>query len=574
MTEEEILKETQSICPECLQPVPAEIYVDPETNFVMMRKECADHGEYRDKLASDADYYRWNMEYADKLDSKSHSTKYDRSCVYASRKGCPYDCGPCRKHKSAACICIIDITNRCNLMCPICFANANKVGYIVEPSYEDIVHIMEVFRAQTPIPPPLLQLSGGEPTLREDLPDIIRKGKELGFVEVMLTTNGIKLGKSVDYVKELMDAGMDAVYLQFDGVEPETWKKTRGVDLTKIKQKIIENCRAAGFKGVMLVPTVARGINDHEIKNILDFALENKDVVSGVVFQPVSICGRITYEDLMEMRYTTSDLVAEIERVTRGGINRFYPLATSSKLTRLLAWFDEVPEFGMLSHEDCGFATFAVVENDGPGGSKRFHPIEEYFDVEGLIKWANKVFDQVSNREFPKISSVLPVKILGKFGDLIAEFSDKMSQTAYRQAMKAYFFTGAARFVKHPLDFLKAGTTLSDFAKVIMSPSLETAAGFLQSRNLFVGCMHFQDAYDFNLERVQSCLVHYGIIDPDDPTHQRVLDIPFCAHNTIHREGIEKKLAARQGRKIDVDPGVVQKEIEHFVENFDAGDSR
>ncbi|MHA1731910.1 MAG: radical SAM protein [Promethearchaeota archaeon] len=565
---DEILKETMSICPECLQPVPAKIYIeDNERGWVMMRKECPEHGEFRDKLATDAEYYRWNMNYADELGSRSHSTKLDRSCQYAKKNGCPYDCGPCRNHKTTACICIIDITNRCNLMCPICFANANKVGYIVEPPFEDIVRIMEVMLSQKPMAPVLLQLSGGEPTLREDLPEIMRKGKELGFSEVMLTTNGIKLAKSKEYFKELMDAGMDAVYLQFDGLEPETWKKTRGVDLSKLKMKIFENARELGFGGIMLVPTIARGVNDHEIGNILDFALENHDVVSGVVFQPVSICGRITYEDLMEMRYTTSDVQEAIREHTNGAIRGFYPLATSSKLTRLLAWFDDMPAFGMLSHEDCGFATFSVVEKD-PDGELRFHPIEDYFDVEGLIRWANSVFDQVMNREIPKISSVVPVKVLGKFGEIIAEFTNKMSDAAYRQAMKAYFLAGAVRYVKNPLGFLKDGSTLQSFAKVVLMPSLETAANFLQSRNMFIGCMHFQDAYNFDLDRVSRCLVHYGVIDPDDPTHQKVLDIPFCAHNTIHREGIEKKLAAQQAREIEVDPTHVQQEIEDLVQEF------
>ncbi len=313
---DEILKETMSICPECLQPIPAKIYIeDNERRWVMMRKECPEHGEFRDKLASDPEYYVWNMEYADKLGSRNHSTRLDRSCQYAKKKGCPYDCGPCRNHKTTACICIIDITNRCNLQCPVCFANANKQGYIVEPSFDDLVRIMTVMQSQKPMAPVLLQLSGGEPTLRKDLPEIMRKGKELGFTEVMLTTNGIKLAKSKEYFQELVDAGMDAVYLQFDGIEPETWKKTRGVDLSKLKFKIFENARAIGFGGIMLVPTVAKGVNDHEIGNILDVALQNHDVISGVVFQPVSICGRITYEDLMEMRYTTSDLVHAIRDI-------------------------------------------------------------------------------------------------------------------------------------------------------------------------------------------------------------------------------------------------------------------
>jgi hypothetical protein len=213
----------------------------------------------------------------------------------------------------------------------------------------------------------------------------------------------------------------------------------------------------------------------------------------------------------------------------------------------------------MLSHEDCGFATFAVIE----GGD--FHPIEEYFDVLGILKWANQVFDMIQKREIPKISSVIPVKIMeytGKIGKVIAEFTDKMEDLAYRQAMKAYFLAGTTRYVKNPLNVLKPGTTLNSFLKVIGKASLETAAAFLQSRNLFIACMHFQDAYNFNLERVAKCLVHYGVMDPDDPNRQRVLEIPFCSHNTIHREGLEKKLAHLPLEKT---PEEVQREIEELV---------
>ena len=571
MEQEEILRQIQSLCPECLEIIPGEIYMDPkkgeEKGWVMLRKQCPKHGIFQDVIAKNVDWYKWNMNFANSVGSiENNSTKFDASCVKKGKKGCPFDCGPCSNHQSSPCICIIDVTNRCNLMCSICFANSNHVGHIVEPTFDEIVTIMKHFRSLKPSPPPLLQLSGGEPTLHPDLPGIIRKGKELGFIEIMVNTNGIRMAKSQEYFQECIDAGMDAVYLQFDGTTPETYKKVRGANIWPVKKKFIENARACGFKGVILVPTLARGVNDHEVGAILDFAKNNKDVVSGVVFQPVALCGRISYEDLMEMRYTTSDLTDAIKKHTNGAIGTLYPLASTAKFTRLVAWFDDEPFFSMLAHEDCGFATFTPIENG------EYTPIENYFDIVGILKWVNQVYDMVQRREIPKISSVIPVQIMqytGKIGKVIAEFTDRMTELAYRQAMKAYFLAGATRFIKNPLNFIKPGTTVNAFLKVVGRAGLKTAAEFMQSSNLFVACMHFQDAFNFNLDRVSHCLVHYGVMDPDDPMRKRVLEIPFCAMNTIHREGIEKKLAHKP---LDKTPDEVQKEIEEYVIQLEISD--
>jgi len=175
-----------------------------ETNWVMMRKDCKEHGHFKDKLSIDPDEYKWGETFTDDIGSTvDNSTKPEsvssgiKECV----EGCPYDCGLCENHKSAPNICLIDITNRCNLTCPICFANASAKGYVVEPTLEQIFQIMEHFRSMKPVPAVMLQISGGEPTIRDDLPDIIREGKRLGFSEVMVTTNGVRLKPGKRFVE-------------------------------------------------------------------------------------------------------------------------------------------------------------------------------------------------------------------------------------------------------------------------------------------------------------------------------------------------------------------------------------
>jgi len=498
---EDIIRTTTSICPECLQPITAEIFVDPTmNNWVMMRKTCKDHGDFKDKISIDAEEYKWQQTFCDEVGSTvgvSNKPEYVSTGIKKSLKGCPYDCGICENHKSAPCICLLDVTNRCNLACPICFANASSKGYVVEPSFDDMVYIMKHFRSMKPQPAVMLQFAGGEPSLRDDLPDIIRMGKELGFIEVMISTNGIRMGKSIDLCREYKEAGLDAVYLQFDATDdPETWKKVRGVNLWPLKKKVFENCAKVnresgpGHLTIMLVPVIAKGVNDHQVGAILDYAKDHNEVVGGVVFQPVSLCGRINYEELMELRYTTSDLKVDINKHTKNAITKFYPLSLTAKLTKLFPWFDDVPAWAPVSHQDCGFATICII-ND----KDEWEPIENYFEVEGFIRWTNKVWDMVANKEIPKPTSFLKGINLSDFGivaNTIGKFIDDMSSLGYRQMMKAYYFAGALRYIKPSALTSK---TFRSFSKLVFSPNLATAGNFFLTKNLLISAMHFQDAY-------------------------------------------------------------------------------
>ncbi|WP_371802240.1 radical SAM protein [Candidatus Lokiarchaeum ossiferum] len=567
MTQSDLIRTTTSICPECMQPITAKIVVDPskgENGWVMMIKECAQHGEFQDIISKDPALYKWKNTYADDLDCK-FSTKPINGNQFSVQKGCPYDCGLCTEHQSQANLMIIDVTNRCNLSCPICFANSNALGRIVEYSYEEVVRIMEHFIAQKPYPAAIAQFSGGEPTLHPRIIDILKKAKDLGFQHRMINTNAIKMARSVDFCRELKEAECGAIYFSFDAASansPEVYKKIRGMDLTNIKRKAVENCREVGLDGIMLVVTVAKECNDGEIGAIMEFAKENNDVVAGVIFQPVSLCGRITLEDLMNLRYTSSDLAKELSKVTNGALDKFYPLAMSSKLTQLLIWFSDLPGWSISAHEDCGWATFLPIQKG------EFVHISEYVEVEGLIEWANECWDMVSKRQIPQPSSGLrglrpfADKLgLGRVFDALSEFTDTMTDIAYRNAMKAYFVAGAMKHLKN----FEAKKLFEDpiykyMLNFINDVRIEKSKQLLEHGLLMVGCMHFQDAYDLDVERVKRCVVHYGTLDPEDP--QKVLQIPFCTFNTIHREGIEKAWAAKYSKPIDKSADEHAKEVQ------------
>ena len=152
----ETLRTTTSICPECFDHIDAEIVADDSTGQVYMIKNCPKHGEFRDRLSSDIEEYKWQSKFCEEVGSTVNNCTTPDKKGAKTNKGCPFDCGLCTKHVTSPNICLINITNRCNLRCPICFANAGATGYVVEPSFDEIVQIMKHFRNIRPNPASLI----------------------------------------------------------------------------------------------------------------------------------------------------------------------------------------------------------------------------------------------------------------------------------------------------------------------------------------------------------------------------------------------------------------------------------
>jgi uncharacterized radical SAM superfamily Fe-S cluster-containing enzyme len=129
--------------------------------------------------------------------------------------------------------------------------------------------------------------------MREDLPLIVAMAKKMGFAQIQIATNGLRLAASLDLCRSLERSGLNTIYLQFDGITPEPYQAVRGRDLLPIKQKALENFRSASLTSTVLVPTLAKGVNDHQAGDIVRFASKNLGVVNGINFQPISFAGRI-----------------------------------------------------------------------------------------------------------------------------------------------------------------------------------------------------------------------------------------------------------------------------------------
>jgi len=233
----------------------------------------------------------------------------------AATRGCPYDCGLCPEHRQQSCCVLLEVTQRCNLACPICFASAGR--QVADPTLTEIDGWLQALRAGGR--PVNIQLSGGEPTLRDDLPTIVALAHAYGFDFVQVNTNGLRIAEDRSYLERLKRAGVDCVFLQFDGLTPEVYRRIRGRDLLAEKKAALDNCAALRL-GVILVPVLVPGVNSMQIGDLVRFAIARMPTVRAVHFQPVSYVGRTTARPEDADRITIPEVLTQIELQTGGAI--------------------------------------------------------------------------------------------------------------------------------------------------------------------------------------------------------------------------------------------------------------
>ncbi len=552
-------KKTFSICPECMERIPAVIKEDDDEK-IYMYKTCPEHGDLKDLISSSAKYYKWTH-YAVKDENGNVVWQFEKNgeanppdCSGEDPRGCPYNCGLCPEHLSACSLALIDLTNRCNFNCNFCYANVLQSGYLVEPSLEEIDRIMRHFR-EKPMPAVAIMFTGGEPTVRKDFPEICKMAKDHGFQEVIVATNGYGFQQKkggLEWTKKVYEMGLDTLYFQFDGINNVTYEKTRGIkNLMKYKMRVVENCRKVGLSSINLVATIARGITDIEVGNIIQFAIDNIDVVRGITFQPVSLCGRIAHEERQDLRITNADILKEIEIQTGGKIsmeNAWYPLSTIVEMGRVIAYLSDVEPIEFTCHPDCGFATYMAVDPD----TGELVPLMEYFDPLKVIDFANRFWEKIKHKEKQPIK--IFENLLGDFGKTL----DKGLNFLDKTQLRARFLLGVLQYVRKP------GKMMEMFSRLLLNGDWESISSFTHG-TLLLSSMHFQDAYNMDIERVRRCIVHFGVAMPDGS----VKTISFCTMNTLHRSHIEKQIAKKVTQKVreefDTSTGREMVEIEQEI---------
>jgi len=291
---------TLSLCPTCLKRIDAKIIF--EDDKVFMTKTCIDHGFFKVLIASDIEYYK-NIRNYNKLGEAP--LKVNTHTNY----GCPYDCGLCADHEQHSCLTLIEITDRCNLTCPTCYAMSSP-HYGRHRTVAEVERMFDII-VENEGEPDVVQISGGEPTLHPDFFEILDIAKTKPFKHIMLNTNGIRIAKDKAFAARLATYMPDfEIYLQFDSFKPEVLEVLRGKDLTDIRQKAIEHLNELNLSTTLVV-TLQKGLNDGEIGSIIDYALK-QPCIRGVTFQPTQIAGRTEGFDPQTDRITLTDVRNEI----------------------------------------------------------------------------------------------------------------------------------------------------------------------------------------------------------------------------------------------------------------------
>jgi 7,8-dihydro-6-hydroxymethylpterin dimethyltransferase len=485
-----VIETTKTICPECKLVIEGIIYKDG--NIVMIRKECPEHGMFVEKYWEDYDLYM-------KMRRYNYSGRgFDNPDIVNKGDNCPFDCAMCIRHKSHSGLVNVVVTNRCHLSCYYCFFFSKEGDAVYEPSKNELNRMFAKLRNQRPIPANALQLTGGEPTLREDLYEIVTMAKEAGFNQIQLNTTGINLGLHPEMLEKLRFAGLSTLYLSFDGTTKRTNPKNHWeIPLT------LKAARKAEV-GIVLVPTIIRGSNDQELGPIINFALNNIDIVRAVNFQPVSLVGRMPAKEREKQRITIPGAIKLIEEQTNGDVSRddWFSVPYVGGINNFIESLTGEYKYDLSTHFACGVGNYLFLDDNN-----KVIPLTRFVDAAGLFEHLQGAVNEMHGK---------------------SSMERKFIATKTMMDLDKY------------IDREKQPKSIN-FPKLLMNVLLKhdyASVGKFQVKTLFLGMMHFMDEYNYDIKRVEKCSVSYSM--PDG----RI--VPFCSFNVIpelYRDKVQKQYA-------------------------------
>lgn len=463
-------RKTLSLCPECNReavdavlkgeidiadfrdnPGVIEAEIVEEAGRILMRKSCEKHGPFEDALSNHPELFLRmerltfgrDFECADKCKVHGH--------------------GPNSITSGRGTYLIVDLTNRCNMMCSPCFMDANAASYVHELDMEDITAIFRNALSFKPRREIIVLFSGGEPTLSPIFLDAIRYAKSLGFHRLHVATNGIRFAESKDFALDAREAGLHAVYLQCDGVSEEK-NNHRGLgNYMAVRRQALENIGAAGMRTTLQV-TVTNGVNNDALGDIARFAIQNADKIHGVVLQPLMFAGRddtVSPEERYARRYPLTQLAYDLHEQTSidwQPMRDWFPLSNFGIFAHLCDVLNPDAELGSLfqeTHPDRGIFSALLVD----AHRKLAIPVPVFFNLEQFMRDIVEITDSGRGRAMTK--AIVSLSILRNFnprkapsgfglGDLrnvLADCFYRVAGSGDEWSQKAYSYDGRWRLM-------------------------------------------------------------------------------------------------------------------------------
>lgn len=500
---------TQSLCPDCMTVVPAKILVREQR--VYFRKTCPTHGVREDFVCSDASQF-------DRLEF-SVPGKVPRQVGVDVDKGCPLDCGLCTEHEQHTCIGLVELTESCNLKCPMCYSSSGPGGK--HASFEEITRAIQRLIAVEGRPE-VLQLSGGEPTIHPEFERVLDYAVAQPIDIIMLNTNGVRIAHDPGFIDRLaVHRRRIEVYLQFDGLRDGTYQALRGEPLAKLKQTAVEKLGQAGIRTI-LVTTLQAGVNGDEIGDIVKFGLE-RPWITGVSFQPATYSGRHYLPEELEQRITFPDVIRGVVEQTDG-------IFTSDDFLPLPC-----------AHPNCHQLTYAYRSGGAVVPLLRFINAKENLDLlANGITFTRPRARQLIERYLGRLGCCAGGDC-GEVLDKVEGATAKGDGNANGLPSLSVLSLPATSPSAVPLPTSAFSTAAQEFFTRALTENLDPEDVFR------ITITSFLDVYNFDVRRVMKCCVHHVL--PSGHV------IPFCAYNTLYRTGIvplpelTRMVAAAQGKR-------------------------
>jgi uncharacterized radical SAM superfamily Fe-S cluster-containing enzyme len=440
---------------------------------IWMHRWCPIHGETESLYEEDAEIWRSRNGWA----TPTLAVTPDRADNF---KGFPdgYRDGLPASHGQHTCILLLNVTENCNFKCPTCFASALEPGSAatLKPTMEEMLHTVDTMIARENGRLGVVMLSGGEPTVRPDIVELIERLADRPITRVMLNTNGRRIARDDKFLALLQRLNDRVeVYLQFDGMSDDIHRQLRAEPLQAEKQEIVRRLGSAGVVTTLVV-TAQKGVNDHALGDILEFGLD-APYVCGLAVQPVFGSGRNPGIDPRD-RLTPTGAIRRMAAQGRLKVTDFVPLPCS--------------------HKDCCDITYLVKDSKGDWSS-----LPDLVGKEELKKWIHLAANTIS---FETVSDT--VKSMVKDGVLQRLFSEQQKSSSLKVAGDLFKLCGCVPGLSETLGLIGA-------RKIEKELELKKLA----QRTFRVTVKMFMDVHTFHEARIRQCCVHAGTFEEDPRRH-------------------------------------------------------